>query len=206
MSALVKVTDEGQAIVETLTIASTQVTIAHPADPALPLTIPGYTQTSTPIPLINQFFVNYATGVISFNPGNSGAVTISYSSLGENVDSVYINQLIDYINAFGVPKYAFEEVRFTAITGPHTYELALSKIPVAITGFSLKDQSSGVWLSRQIPVVDISLVTEASTQFSPNIAAGWATSESVVITLIDGASVLTNGDSYRAYITYLTFQ
>lgn len=102
MSDIAHVTDEGESVTETHTIASTQITVDHPIDPAEPVTILGYTQVSTPIPAATEFFVNYASGVISFNAAATGSAVVTYISLGENVSASIINAMIDAINSAGM--------------------------------------------------------------------------------------------------------
>lgn len=120
MSALAHVTDDDQVItgeVQTINISGA-ITLAHPPDPDDAVTIPGYTQVNTPIVNTLEFFVNYANSVISFNASQSGvSVSVSYTSLGEEVNAALLNPLIDAINAASSPALIYRNDSIGGVTG-----------------------------------------------------------------------------------------
>lgn len=209
--ALLRVTDRGEQLIEIKAITLTQVQLDHLPDPKKSVSIPGYTQTNTPIPLLNQFFVNYATGIISFNVGNTGSVTVTYYSIGENVDAQYLNQLVDYINALKTGgAYKYEEPVFTAIGGAGltpTYDLPLLKQPVLVTGLTLYDLNVPAWFPG-VPVADEDRRVEmVSPGGSATLVAGWNPALGKILRLTDYNNAnLTAGNQYRAQVQYLTLE
>lgn len=66
------------------------------------VSIPGYSETTSPVPALNQFMVDYATGYLTFNSSQFFAPTtlqVSYTGLGSIVDAVDINAVQDAINS-----------------------------------------------------------------------------------------------------------
>ena len=63
-----------------------------------PVSISSYTQTNTYPPDPNQFYVNYNTGYIAFNPANTGeTVDINYYAKGSLIETADINYLFDHL-------------------------------------------------------------------------------------------------------------
>lgn len=213
--SLTYVTDEGQAITETLTIASTQITATHPMDPSKPVTIPGYTQTNTPIPQLTEFFVNYASGIISFNAAASGPVSLSYVSLGENVDAVYINNLIDAINSKARVVTEKITLNYTSAT---VYTLPLSFQPQALINVYFKGRFSApgpgadsyVNTNQDSIIVSAADYADASGSAEADLIIGYDTSKNLCITnngwYGPGGPTETfqDGNAYSVTAQYLT--
>ena len=65
-----------------------------PQGPGPAVSIYGYTETLTPSPSGTQFYVDYPTGVITFNASQNGhSVLVSYTGLGSEIAAEDINEL-----------------------------------------------------------------------------------------------------------------
>lgn len=65
-----------------------------PQGPGSAVSIYGYTETLTPSPSGTQFYVDYPTGVITFNASQNGhSVLVSYTGLGSEIAAEDINEL-----------------------------------------------------------------------------------------------------------------
>ena len=203
MSTLAHVTDDDQVIsgeVQTINISGA-ITLAHPPDPDDAITIPGYTQVNTPIVNTLEFFVNYANSVISFNASQAGvAVAVSYTSLGEQVNSALINPIIDAVNAPRVG-YGYEKFTFNAtapVSGKSTYNFTLSAPAIGILGASYLH--AGGYITPQMLITDLSDVVAASVGFG--MQGLGHTGPSASITVIDPGGWVT-GTSYTIWVRYL---
>jgi len=82
-------------IVGVFTVAPNVIRLVEvPQGPAPAVTIPGYNEIITPSPTGVQFFVDYATGVITFDASQNGnVVSVSYTGLGSEIAAEDINEL-----------------------------------------------------------------------------------------------------------------
>lgn len=63
--------------------------------------VPGYTETTSVIPLAGQFYVKYSTGYLTFHSSAAGAlVYVSYEGRGSIVDAQDINDVQTVLAAF----------------------------------------------------------------------------------------------------------
>ena len=64
------------------------------SSPSSTVIIPGYSETTNPVPGNGQFYVDYINGYLTFNPSaNGNHITVSYYGRGSEIDSVDINEL-----------------------------------------------------------------------------------------------------------------
>ncbi len=63
-----------------------------------PVSIPNFTQSNTYPPATDQFYVNYNTGYIEFNPNNENDnIQITYYAKGSLIETADINYIFDHL-------------------------------------------------------------------------------------------------------------
>lgn len=92
-------------IIGIATYASAQINLIEvPQGPFPAVTVTGaggpYTEIATPGPIGGQFYVNYTTGVVTFDPAKNGdAILVSYTGLGSEIAAQDINEVQDPISS-----------------------------------------------------------------------------------------------------------